>query len=113
MYKRQGKQFIVQIETPSDSELIGEKAPGGHFEALPDMTVRMVQRGERAILPPFEDLEVIVGDVIVVAATRSVLAEAIAEHGDLFHPDLRDGKRFEEEEEDAPWCQKDQVWQKS
>ena len=49
------------------------------------------------------------GDVIVVAAIRSVLAEAIAEHGDLFHPDLRDGKRFEEEEEDAPWCQKDQV----
>lgn len=104
-----GKQFIVQIETPSDSELIGEKAPGGHFEALPDMTVRMVQRGERAILPPFEDLEVIEGDVIVVAATRSVLAEAIAEHGDLFHPDLRDGKRFEEEDEDAPWLQKDQV----
>lgn len=103
-----GKQFIVQIETPSDSELIGEKAPGGHFKALPEMTVRMVQRGERAILPPFEDLEVIEGDVIVVAATRSVLAEAIAEHGDLFHPDLRDG-RFEEEDEDAPWRQKDQV----
>ena len=45
-----GKQFIVQIETPPDSELIGESAPGGHFKALPDMTVRMIQRGERAIL---------------------------------------------------------------
>ena len=98
-----GKQFIVQIETPPDSELIGESAPGGHFKALPDMTVRMIQRGERAILPPFEDLQVVQGDVIVVAATRAVLKEAIAEHGELFHPDLRDGKALEDDDEDAPF----------
>jgi len=104
-----GKQFIVQIETPPDSELIGESAPGGHFKALPDMTVRMIQRGERAILPPFEDLQVVEGDVIVVAATRAVLKEAIAEHGELFHPDLRDGKALEDDDEDAPWRQADQV----
>ncbi|MBO6948507.1 MAG: SLC13 family permease [Rhodospirillales bacterium] len=104
-----GKQFIVQIETPPDSELIGESAPGGHFKALPDMTVRMIQRGERAILPPFEDVQVVQGDVIVVAATRAVLKEAIAEHGELFHPDLRDGKALEDDDEDAPWRQADQV----
>ncbi len=104
-----GKQFIVQLETPADSELIGESAPGGHFKALPDMTVRLIQRGERAILPPFEDLTVIEGDVIVVAATRPVLKEAIAEHGELFHPDLRDGKALEDDDEDAPWRQADQV----
>lgn len=104
-----GKQFIVQIETPPDSELIGESAPGGHFKALPDMTVRMIQRGERAILPPFEDLQVVQGDVIVVAATRAVLKEAIAEHGELFHPDLRDGKALDDDDEDAPWRQADQV----
>lgn len=104
-----GKQFIVQIETPPGSELIGESAPGGHFKALPNMTVRMIQRGERAILPPFEDLSVIEGDVIVVAATRPVLKEAIAEHGELFHPDLRDGKALEDDDEDAPWRQADQV----
>ena len=102
-----GKQFIVQIETPPGSELIGESAPGGHFKALPNMTVRMIQRGERAILPPFEDLSVIEGDVIVVAAARPVLKEAIAEHGELFHPDLRDGKALEDDDEDAPWRQAD------
>ncbi|MBO6520193.1 MAG: SLC13 family permease [Rhodospirillales bacterium] len=104
-----GKQFIVQIETPPDSELIGKSAVGGHFKALPNMTVRMIQRGERAILPPFEDTEVIEGDVIVVAATRPVLKEAIAEHGELFHPDLRDGKALDDDDEDAPWRQADQV----
>lgn len=104
-----GKQFIVQIETSTDSELIGKSAPGGHFSDLPEMTVRLIQRGERAILPPFEDVTVIQGDVIVVAATRAILKEAIAEHGELFHPDLRDGKALEDDDEDAPWRQKDQV----
>lgn len=105
-----GKQFIVQLETPAGSELIGESAPGGHFNALPDMTVRMVQRGERAIFPPFEDLKIVEGDVIVVAATRKVLSDAIAEHGELFHPDLRDGKMpDDDDDEEAPWRQGDQV----
>ncbi len=104
-----GKQFIVQIETPADSGLIGKTAPGGYFSDLPDMTVRLIQRGERAILPPFEDIAVIQGDVIVVAATRAILKEAIAAHGELFHPDLRDGKALEDDDEDAPWRQKDQV----
>jgi di/tricarboxylate transporter len=104
-----GKQFIVQIETPADSGLIGKTAPGGYFSDLPDMTVRLIQRGERAILPPFEDIAVIQGDVIVVAATRAILKEAIAAHGELFHPDLRDGKALDDDDEDAPWRQKDQV----
>lgn len=104
-----GKQFIVQIEVRAESELIGESAPGGHFKALPQMTVRMIQRGERAILPPFEDVVVVDGDVIVVAATRAILKDAIAEHGELFHPDLRDGKALEDEDEGAPWRQADQV----
>lgn len=104
-----GKQFIVQIETPADSGLIGKTAPGGYFSDLPDMTVRLIQRGERAILPPFEDIAVIQGDVIVVAATRAILKEAIAAHGELFHPDLRDGKALEDDDEDAPRRQKDQV----
>ena len=73
------------------------------------MTVRLIQRGERAILPPFEDIAVIQGDVIVVAATRAILKEAIAAHGELFHPDLRDGKALDDDDEDAPWRQKDQV----
>jgi len=104
-----GKQFILQLDVRPDSELIGEGAPGGHFEALPDMTVRLIQRGERAILPPFEDLAVQAGDVIVVAATRAVLKEAIVEHGELFHSDIKNSAMSEDEDEDAPWRQRDQI----
>lgn len=102
-----GKQFILQIEVAEGSELEGEKTVAGHFTALPDMTVRMIQRGEQAILPPFEGFNAQVGDVIVVAATRAALREALIDHGDLFHPDLRDGKSLDEDD-DAPWTEGDQ-----
>lgn len=102
-----GKQFILQIEVAEGSELEGEQTVAGHFKALPDMTVRMIQRGEQAILPPFEEFTAQVGDVIVVAATRAALREALIDHGDLFHPDLRDGKSLNEDD-DAPWTEGDQ-----
>ena len=100
----------MQIDIREGSELIGQSAPGGHFDALPDMTVRMIQRGERAILPPFEDVKVTQGDIIVVAVTRAVLRDAIAEHGELFDPDLRDGSAIADDDEgDTPWREGDRV----
>ena len=102
-----GKQFILQIEVADGSELEGEETVAGHFKALPKMTVRMIQRGEQAILPPFEDFSARVGDVIVVAATRATLKEALIDHGELFHPDLRDRKSLNEDD-DAPWTEGDQ-----
>lgn len=102
-----GKQFILQIEVAEGSELEGEETIAGYFSALPNMTVRMIQRGEQAILPPFEEFSAKVGDVIVVAATRAALREALIDHGELFHPDLRDGKSLEEDD-DAPWTEGDQ-----
>lgn len=104
-----GRQFIVQIEVKAGTELVGERAPAGFFPALPDMTVRLIQRGEQAILPPFEDFEARPGDVIVAAATKDALRKAITEHGELFHPDLRDGTRLENTDDEAPWRQGDLV----
>ena len=83
---RGGTQFIAQLTISSDSELIGERAPGGLFVGLPDMTVRLVQRGEDAILPPFENLALQAGDVIVVAATRKTLTDALARDPGLLYP---------------------------
>jgi hypothetical protein len=73
-----GKQFIAQITLTADSDLVGKGAPGGIFPGLADMTVRMAQRGEQPILPPFEDYTAQPGDVLVVAATRQALTEALA-----------------------------------
>ena len=86
-----GKHFVAQITVSRDSDLVGKDAPGGHFPSLPEKTLRLVQRGEQAILPPFEDYVVRPGDVLVVAATRKALARFLAEDPGLLHPNLEEG----------------------
>src|SRR5690606_5678743 len=54
---RSGKQFIAQIPVIQDHPLEGQTAVAGLFPGLKDMTVRMIQRGEHPILPPFERSE--------------------------------------------------------
>ena len=89
-----GKHFVAQITVSEDSDLVGKDAPGGHFSGLPEKTLRMVQRGEQAILPPFEDFTARPGDVLVVAATRKALARFLAEDPGLLHPNLEEGRSF-------------------
>lgn len=85
-----GKQYIAQIRVTHDSPLIGKGAPGGHFASLPEKTLRMVYRGDAAILPPFEDYRARVNDVLVVAATRKALTRSLTDDPEAFHPDLGD-----------------------
>ncbi len=60
------------------------------------MTVRMIQRGEHAILPPFEEARLMPGDLVIVAATRKVLGEALASKPDLMKQMWRSGGGDEE-----------------
>jgi di/tricarboxylate transporter len=53
------------------------------FTDLPDMTVRMIQRGERAFLPPYEDIKLRPGDLVIVAATRAALQNVLARQPDF------------------------------
>ncbi len=85
-----GKQYIAQITLGARSHLIGKRAKGGIFPALGHMTLRMAQRGEHAILPPFEDYEARAGDILVVAATRKEITEALARDDKELYPDLED-----------------------
>jgi len=89
-----GRQFIAQITVAADSELIGKNAPGGHFASLPEKTLRMVQRGELAILPPFEDYAAEAGDVLVVAATRKAIAKFAAADPEPLHSELEKDRSF-------------------
>ncbi len=74
-----GKQFIAQIRVRPNSRLIGARSHGGLFPDLKGMTVRLIQRGNEAILPPYDDFVVAAGDILVVAATRATLTEALAD----------------------------------
>ena len=92
-----GKQFIAQLTLAEGSGLVGKSARGGIFQDLPDMTVRIVQRGEEAILPPFEDVTLRPDDILVVAATRKALTDALTDDPGLLFP------RLDDDEDHAPW----------
>ncbi|MDO8840161.1 MAG: SLC13 family permease [Parvibaculum sp.] len=89
-----GKQYIAQIEVTAGHPLVGVGAVAGLFPPLRDMTVRMIQRGEHPILPPFEDVSLEPGDVIIVAATRQTLTESLKSGSKIFEGMLEE--RFAE-----------------
>jgi di/tricarboxylate transporter len=84
--EREGKHFIAQIEITRGHPLIGKGPVAGLFVDLPDITVRMVQRREQAILPPFDDFTFRLGDVVIIAATRSALTALLKSN-----PEILDG----------------------
>lgn len=89
-----GKQYIAQLEITSGHPLLGVSSIAGLFPPLRDMTVRMIQRGEHPILPPFEDVTLSSGDVVIVAATRQTLTEALKSGSRIFEGMLEE--RFAE-----------------
>ena len=78
-----GRQYIAQLEVTSDHPLVGKKPVMGMFSDLPDMTVRMIQRGEHALLPPFDQIELKTGDLVIVAATRQTLSSLLSKRADF------------------------------
>lgn len=85
----EGKQYIAQIEVSAGHPLIGQKPVAGMFTDLPDVTVRMIQRGENAILPPLDEVTLQRGDLVIVAATRKTLTDLISSRADFMKGMLR------------------------
>ena len=81
--KISGKQFIVQLEISADSPLVGEEAVAGQFPSLRNITIRFIQRDDKLLLPPFEDLLLRPGDAIVFAGTRKALTDSFADNPEL------------------------------
>lgn len=72
-----GKQFLFQMELEPGNTMIGKTAVSGLFPGLKDMTVRMIERGKTKILPPYDGVTLEEGDIVLVAATRSVMTELL------------------------------------
>ena len=79
-----GKQYIAQIQLSYDHPLVGTTSVAGLFPALKDVTIRMIQRGETPILPPYEDVTLQPGDTLIMAATRQTLTDALKSGSSLF-----------------------------
>ena len=98
-----GRQFIAQISVTEGSRFDGLAPLGGYFPQLVEVTLRILQRGEHAFVPPFDDeLTLVPGDILVVAATRKALTDLVGDETDLLHPDLGDEPEGEAEAEEEP-----------
>ena len=80
-------KFIAQIEIDGESNLIGETSLSGTFDALPDMKVLLIQRGEHSI-SPYQSTKIQKDDIIVVSAERKVIENALIKYGEQLHPTL-------------------------
>ncbi len=101
--ERSGKYFLAQITVTDQSLLIGDKAVGGALTMLPDVRVRMILRGGESFRPPFHDFEVEAGDVIMVAAGRKALAEAMCHDPGLLQPARPTPAEISEKRVLQPW----------
>ncbi len=72
-------QFLTEIELTAGHPLVGDKTVAGMFPNLMTFTVRSVRRGHDDFLPPFDDIVLQVGDVLIIAATRKALTAALRE----------------------------------
>ncbi|NRA30656.1 MAG: SLC13 family permease [Parvularculaceae bacterium] len=80
-----GRQFVAQILVDRGNPLIGEVAKAGRFEDLPDITVRMIQRRDESILPPFDDTTLRLGDKLIVAGTRDALTQILRKKPEILN----------------------------
>ena len=72
-----GRQYIAQIRVTPKHPLMGAAPKAGLFPQLRSVTVRMVQRGEIMLLPPFEHA-LQADDILIVAASRNALQKLLA-----------------------------------
>ena len=99
--ERSGKYFLAQITVEEGSYLIGQVAVGGVLSVLHDVRVRMILRGDRVVTPPYHDFEIEIGDVVVIAASRKALAEAMSTDPNLLDPATREKEAYKIENDES------------
>ena len=90
-----GRQFLAQIDLGEGHALVGMSSVAGLFPALRNVTVLMIERGGQRLLPPFEDVTLIPGDSVVVAATRSALTALLRLTSDTIAEEAGDASAAE------------------
>ena len=80
----QGRQFIVQIEIDRDSPFLGFSSKAGLFPKLRGITLRLIQRGEKSLLPPFDNIILEENDHLIIAATRASLTGLLKAYPNIF-----------------------------
>ncbi|MBY0429576.1 MAG: SLC13 family permease, partial [Rhodospirillales bacterium] len=80
----EGKQFIAQLTISPQSKLIGQTTVAGMLRGLTDVVIKVLERDGQSYTPPLiEDMPIAAGDILVVAASRRSLSEALARNPGL------------------------------
>jgi di/tricarboxylate transporter len=74
-----GQQYIAEIRIMDGHPLQGVAPIAGLFPSLKTMTVRMIRRGDRKLLPPF-DVSLDAQDILTVSTTRRSLEKLLSSH---------------------------------
>jgi di/tricarboxylate transporter len=98
--KSTGRQFVAQIDITASHPLHGAEPKAGMFTELTNMSVRLIKRGERNILPPFGDIALKSGDSLVVATTRKNLSDFLKSHPEYLTEAFGNG--VDAQSEDSP-----------
>jgi di/tricarboxylate transporter len=73
------RQFVAQLELSYQAEAVGKTIEEAELFSSDDMSLKMIQRGEHAFLPPFdENLTLKVGDILILTTSRKALADMLA-----------------------------------
>lgn len=74
------RSFVAQLELSPQAKAVGKSIDeAGLFEKR-NMTLKMIQRGEHAFLPPFDqNLTLKIGDLLILTTTRDALSKLLAD----------------------------------
>ncbi len=81
-----GKHFTAELTVTEGSRFDGMRSVAGFFPEISDVTVLSVYRRENTMLPPFDEIALMAGDRLLIAATRDSLVEAVRDDPTQLHP---------------------------
>lgn len=94
------RHFLIRFTIHSDHFLFEKSPSAGFFRELPDMSVRAIQRGGETLFPPYDEVVLSSGDVLIVATTRKALAKLIDERRqilkDIWNQTSRGYRQYDE-----------------
>lgn len=77
------KQFVAQLRIAGTAEAVGKSITDDHLFGEEEVTIKMLQRGEHAYLPPFDDsIRVQTDDVIIITANRDTIKTLLSRKQD-------------------------------
>ena len=86
------RPFVSQIIITKDSGFAGKRLVEGALPGFPNIIIRVIERGEKTYLPPFQDDMLIKeNDTLAISGTRETLSKLVYKKTEIFVKNLHMG----------------------